>query len=320
MRFLHKERTPMFDQLRRSLSVLTLASLLTGSALAGGEAWTENFADAQKAAETDKKDLLLEFTGSDWCPPCKELAKNVFSHDAFAEGAGIDFVLVKLDYPNAPQSDELKAQNQALAEKYAIEGFPTVVLADAAGRPYAQTGFRPGGPEQYLAHLAELKETRVTRDEHFAAADKAEGIAKAKHLHEALQAVGDDLAVAFYGDTVEQILELDSDNAAGLKGHYESLYRAQLLREKLQAILGQARPGADGASLIKQLDELLADKDLPSAFRQEALMSKSELQYGLLEDMDAAKATLQEAIDADPDTETAQMLRSIMQQVFGDKE
>ena len=37
------------------------------SAFAGGEGWTHDFAAAKKQAADEKKDLLIEFTGSDWC-------------------------------------------------------------------------------------------------------------------------------------------------------------------------------------------------------------------------------------------------------------
>ena len=44
-------------------------------------------------------------------------------------------MLVVVDFPNSkPQSDELKKANAALAEKYAIEGYPTLILLDADGK------------------------------------------------------------------------------------------------------------------------------------------------------------------------------------------
>ena len=30
-------------------------------------------------AKAEKKNVLVEFTGSDWCPPCIAMRKNVFS-------------------------------------------------------------------------------------------------------------------------------------------------------------------------------------------------------------------------------------------------
>ncbi len=52
-------------------------------------------------------------------------------------------------------SDELKAQNQALAQKYGVRGFPTIILLSPEGELIARTGYRPGGAEAYVAHLKE---------------------------------------------------------------------------------------------------------------------------------------------------------------------
>ncbi len=71
-----------------------------GFALAGGEGWTADFAAAKKEAAESKKDLLIDFTGSDWCGWCIKLNKEVFSHEPFKAGVKDKFVLVELDYPN----------------------------------------------------------------------------------------------------------------------------------------------------------------------------------------------------------------------------
>ena len=41
--------------------------------------WLTNFETAQARARSEKKLLLIEFTGSDWCPPCIMLGRQVFS-------------------------------------------------------------------------------------------------------------------------------------------------------------------------------------------------------------------------------------------------
>jgi thioredoxin-related protein len=99
---------------------------------------------------------MLDFTGSDWCGWCIKLKKEVFSQEAFQEYAESELVLVELDFPrNKLQSDELKAQNQALAQKYGVRGFPTIILLSPEGELIARTGYRPGGAEAYVAHLKE---------------------------------------------------------------------------------------------------------------------------------------------------------------------
>ena len=65
----------------------------------------------------------MDFTGSDWCPWCIKLDKDIFSKPEFADYAKTNLVLVQLDFPNQkPQSDDLKKANAALQAKYDHEG------------------------------------------------------------------------------------------------------------------------------------------------------------------------------------------------------
>jgi len=97
--------------------------------------WSTDLPKALEQAKAEKKSVLMDFTGSDWCPPCKALHKNVLVSKEFEDYAEKNLVLVMLDFPNSkPQSDELKKANAALAEKYAIEGYPTLILLNADGK------------------------------------------------------------------------------------------------------------------------------------------------------------------------------------------
>jgi len=101
--------------------------------------------------------MLLDFTGSDWCGWCIKLKKEVFTKAAFKKYADAELVLVELDFPrNKPQSQEIKEQNEALAKKYGIRGFPTIVLLSPEGELVGKTGYRRGGAEAYVKHLEEL--------------------------------------------------------------------------------------------------------------------------------------------------------------------
>jgi thiol-disulfide isomerase/thioredoxin len=98
-------------------------------------------------ASTQKKPVLLEFTGSDWCPPCIKQNKDVFEQPAFEKFAKDKLVLVKLDFPRSkPQAPEIKKRNQQLAEQYEVEGFPTVILLGPDGKELArEVGYKGGG-------------------------------------------------------------------------------------------------------------------------------------------------------------------------------
>src|SRR5690606_11657442 len=123
-------------------------------------------ATAAEQAQAEHKDLLLNFTGSDWCSFCIQLEKEVFSQAAFGQQIGRDFVCVKLDFPrdSSQMSPATIEQNAEWQKRLAIEGYPTIALLDEQLRPYAFTGYREGGVDAYLAHLQELRAKRVARD------------------------------------------------------------------------------------------------------------------------------------------------------------
>jgi thioredoxin-related protein len=114
--------------------------------------WNTDFAQAKAAAAESKRFILLDFTGSDWCPWCIRMDKEVFERPAFADFAAKHLVLVKLDFPRRkPQAPAEKVQNEQLAQKFEIQGYPTYVLLDSTGNEVRrQEGYLPGGPVEFI--------------------------------------------------------------------------------------------------------------------------------------------------------------------------
>jgi thioredoxin-related protein len=120
---------------RRSFLVFLLLLPSVISVWAGE--WQTDYAKALHTAKAENKQVLLDFTGSDWCPPCLALRKQVFSTPAFQAYAEKNLILVEIDFPQRKeQSAELKNQNERLAKDFAVDdkGFPTVILLDPAGK------------------------------------------------------------------------------------------------------------------------------------------------------------------------------------------
>jgi thioredoxin-related protein len=139
------------------LVVLGLAVGLLGSLRASAGEWETDFAKASEAAKKDGKCMLLDFTGSDWCGWCMKLDKEVFKKTEFKDYAKQSLILVQLDFPHQkPQSQKVKDQNSALAAKYKIRGYPTIIILSPEGELVGQTGYQPGGAEKYVEHLKSI--------------------------------------------------------------------------------------------------------------------------------------------------------------------
>lgn len=128
-----------------------------------GVRWYTNFQEALAAAQKENKDLLINFSGSDWCIFCIRLEKDVFAQEAFAREAEKYFVFMLVDFPNDPskQPEEVRKQNQQLARRYRFRNlFPTLYLAQPDGTPYAMAEYQPLGPTEYLDYLLKIRRSR----------------------------------------------------------------------------------------------------------------------------------------------------------------
>ena len=214
--------------------------------------WLTDLDEGIKVAKAEKKAILVDFTGSDWCGWCIRLKKEVFDQKEFAVATN-DFVLVELDYPQKKkQSAEVKAKNKVLAEKFGIEGFPTILLLDANGEPFAQTGYEAGGPVKYLAHLAELLKANTAEGRKaFAQTKKDEGLVRA------------------YGSELETILTpfFEKKDLAGGEAALTQFIKAKSMTAatkfsltiNARVSLTQACKPGDLAAVVKVLDAIIAE-------------------------------------------------------------
>ena len=136
------------------LAAVALGALVFPSgALNAAEESAEPLTSIVERAEKEKRPILLEFTGSDWCPPCMMMAKTVFDTPEFKKYADENLIFVKLDFPRSKtQAADVKERNEKLAEKFNIEGFPTVVILNDKGDEITRkVGAMPGGAEKFIS-------------------------------------------------------------------------------------------------------------------------------------------------------------------------
>jgi protein disulfide-isomerase len=139
------------------LTAVLLTVVVIGCSKAGSNDnlnWEDNLETALQKAKAENKAVLVNFTGSDWCQWCIKLSDEVFSKSEFEDYADENLILVRLDFPRSiEQSAETKAYNNQLAQKYGVQGFPTVLLFNSSGNLVKTTGYLPGGPVTYIDHL-----------------------------------------------------------------------------------------------------------------------------------------------------------------------
>lgn len=123
--------------------------------------WQTSFEEAKALAVKENKNIVLVFSGSDWCAPCMKLEKTVWMSDAFQKEATKSWVTYKADFPKKKANQltaELTEQNKKLAEKYNSGGsFPLVVLLDKNGKVLGMTGFKNVSAEDYVKIILSLQ-------------------------------------------------------------------------------------------------------------------------------------------------------------------
>ena len=93
------------------------------------EGWLTGFSEVFELSIKEKKPIMANFTGSDWCGWCIRLDKAVFQTDEFKEWASENVILLELDFPRRKKLDpNLEATNNELQNIFKVRGFPTVWL------------------------------------------------------------------------------------------------------------------------------------------------------------------------------------------------
>lgn len=139
---------------------IILFAFLFSATLSFSQNWKTSLEDAKTEAASSNKNILLVFSGSDWCAPCIKLDRTIFQTDVFKAEAAKKWVLVKADFPKKKGnllSAEQTENNKKLAEKYNKEGnFPLVVLLNSSGKTIGMLGYKNVTPEAYIQLIHNL--------------------------------------------------------------------------------------------------------------------------------------------------------------------
>ena len=141
--------------------IITLLSFIFASISICYATSVSDLDEAKKKAILSDKYILVEFSGSDWCPPCIRLNNEVFSKSEWKSWAADNVISVLIDFPNSGQSKEVRKKNEIIAKKLKVNGFPTILILDKHGDEQFRTGYVSGGAEVYINHLLLLAKKNV---------------------------------------------------------------------------------------------------------------------------------------------------------------
>jgi len=120
--------------------------------------WLTDYDKAIEAAKVGDKNVLVYFTGSDWCPPCKMLKKDLFESVEFL-AISDHYVLLYVDIPMNRDilTPEQLQHNKELSSKLNKKGsVPLLKILDKTGKELDMySGYSMNGETSY--HLNLLK-------------------------------------------------------------------------------------------------------------------------------------------------------------------
>ena len=136
---------------------LSVSILLLLATISMAQNWEKNFEIATERSAKEGKNIVLCFSGSDWCIPCIKLEKTIWESKEFANYSQAHFVLLRADFPKKKANalpKEQQDQNDKLAESYNKQGmFPLVVLLNKSGKVLGTTSYKNISPTEYIALL-----------------------------------------------------------------------------------------------------------------------------------------------------------------------
>jgi protein disulfide-isomerase len=143
----------------KRLLVALISGCVLANAIADEAGWLTDLPKAQAKAKAENKLVLMDFNGSDWCPPCKALRKNVLSSKEFVDYAKDKLILVDVDFPRSiKQPEELQKANAELAKKFGIDGYPTIIVLGSDGKELKRdVGYGGQSTKEFIADLEKAR-------------------------------------------------------------------------------------------------------------------------------------------------------------------
>jgi thioredoxin-related protein len=115
--------------------------------------WITNFKEALAKSQSTGQPIVMLFTGTNWCPACMKLEKEVLTKPEFAQALGNQFVFFKAEFPDYGEDAIMSSPYSTLLQQYDINAFPTLIVINASGKQLYTVNYQAGGPAIYINEL-----------------------------------------------------------------------------------------------------------------------------------------------------------------------
>ena len=118
--------------------------------------WHTSYDAAMAEAESRGVPMLVLFTGSDWCPHCRTLEKNVIDTPLFREAIGGRVVLLMIDLPREGISEAVRVERSKVCIRYGVRSFPAVLVLGPDGAKVAEKkGYQGQSAQSWVAEMSQ---------------------------------------------------------------------------------------------------------------------------------------------------------------------
>jgi thioredoxin-related protein len=141
----------------QNLKQLFWIGVLLVSAKIHAASWLTDLNAGMAQAQQEGKFVMINFTGSDWCPWCIKLRQEIFSQPEFDAFASKNLVLVEIDFPKrTPQAAAVQKANSSLVAQFKVDGFPTLIFLNPRGKVVHRGGYQPGGAKPFVQEMTKV--------------------------------------------------------------------------------------------------------------------------------------------------------------------
>ena len=119
------------ERRKMSRAAVALSGLIFfGSTLSATPQWQSDYDKALEAAKSEKKPLMLYFSGSDWNRQSLKMQEEILDKKEFERWSRKRVILLQCDLPRKSIDEKLRQRNRELADKFKAELIPHVVFID----------------------------------------------------------------------------------------------------------------------------------------------------------------------------------------------